>query len=66
MVKRNVYLGVAEADPRRAHARDDKLFGWSARQVDAREGPMAFVEKHDPQWKLQKNQDFPDDLFDNA
>jgi len=27
---------------------------------------MAFVEKREPQWKLQENQDFPEGLFDDA
>ncbi len=63
IVKRNVYLGAGEPDPEVAHARENELFGWTARQLDAREGPTAFVEKRDPAWKLRKHADFPEELF---
>jgi hypothetical protein len=31
-------------------------------EADA-EGPVAFLQKRDPQWKLSKNADFPEDQF---
>jgi enoyl-CoA hydratase/carnithine racemase len=64
IVKRNVYLGAAEPDPEEAHGRENQLFGWTAQQADAREGPMAFIEKRDPDWKLRKHTDFPEHLFE--
>lgn len=32
----------------------------NTRHPDAREGPMAFLEKRSPRWKLSKNSDFPE------
>lgn len=63
LVKRNVWMGIGEPDPTTAHARENALFGWTARQLDAREGPVAFVERRDPEWKLRKNTDLPEDLL---
>lgn len=63
IVKRLVYANLAEPDRRAAQQREGRLFGWTTRQPDSREGPMAFVEKRAPQWKLSKNADFPEDLF---
>lgn len=63
ILKRLVYLGTEQTDHASAQRYNHKLFGWVARQPDAQEGPLAFVEKRDPQWKLSKNADFPEDLF---
>lgn len=65
IVKRNVYRGIAEPDPAAAHRRENELFGWVTQQPDAREGPLAYVEKREPAWKLSKNEDFPEDLLES-
>jgi enoyl-CoA hydratase/carnithine racemase len=36
-----------------------RLFAWTSRQPDAREGPMAFLEKRSPEWKLSPTKDLP-------
>ena len=63
IVKRLVYENLGEPDRRAAHAREHRLFDWTAQQPDAREGPTAFLEKRSPRWNLSKNSDFPEDLF---
>lgn len=63
IVKRLVYSNLAEPDRRAAQRRESALFGWTTRQPDSREGPMAFLEKRPPQWRLSKNADFPEDVF---
>lgn len=63
IVKRLTYESLHEPDRRAAQQRESRLFAWTARQDDAREGPMAFLEKRAPQWKLSKNSDFPEDLL---
>jgi enoyl-CoA hydratase/carnithine racemase len=63
IVKRLVYRDLEETDPRRSEARNHKLFAWTATQPDSREGPVAFLEKRAPAWKLGKNADFPEELF---
>ncbi|HEX6395382.1 MAG TPA: enoyl-CoA hydratase-related protein [Acidimicrobiales bacterium] len=63
IVKRLVYANLAEPDRRAAQQREGRLFSWTTQQPDSREGPLAFVEKRDPQWKLSKNADFPKELF---
>jgi enoyl-CoA hydratase/carnithine racemase len=63
IVKRLVYANLAEPDRRAAQQREGRLFAWTTQQTDSREGPMAFVEKRAPQWKLSKNADFPEELF---
>jgi len=60
IVKRNVWRGIGEPDPAVADEREQRLFQWVARQPDAREGPLAFVERRDPAWKLTKR-DVPED-----
>lgn len=64
IVKRNVYRAMGEADPKKAHAREDALFGWVVEQPDAAEGPLSYVEKREPVWKLAKNADFPEELLE--
>jgi enoyl-CoA hydratase/carnithine racemase len=63
IVKRLVYENLAEPDRRAAQDRERLLFGWTTQQPDAREGPLAFLEKRSPNWKLSKGADFPEDLF---
>jgi len=66
LVKRLVYLGTTQTDAPRAQRFNHKLFGWTTRQPDAMEGPTAFMEKREPDWKLSKNADFPEELFGGA
>jgi hypothetical protein len=63
IVKRLVYANLAEPDRSSAQRREGRLFGWTTRQPDSREGPLAYVEKRRPEWKLSKNADFPEELF---
>ncbi len=63
IVKRLVYENLAEPDRRSAQAREGRLFAWTTQQPDAREGPLAFLEKRTPSWNLSKNADFPEELF---
>ena len=63
IVKRLIYANLGEDDRRAAHQRESRLFNWTTKQPDAREGPVSFVEKRAPQWKLSKNADFPEELF---
>jgi enoyl-CoA hydratase/carnithine racemase len=63
IIKRLVYANLAEPDRRTAQEREGRLFAWTARQPDAAEGPMAFLEKRPPHWKLSKNADFPEEIF---
>jgi enoyl-CoA hydratase/carnithine racemase len=63
LVKRSVYMWLEEPDRKAAHTLEEKMFAWCAKRPDAREGPVAFVEKRAPQWKLSKNTDFPEEFF---
>ncbi len=64
ITKRLLYEFLTEDDRGAAAARQGRLFSWTGRQPDAREGVMAFLEKHDPQWKLSKTGDLPSELRD--
>jgi enoyl-CoA hydratase/carnithine racemase len=67
IIKRLVYENAALGTTLAAvQKRNHDLFGWVARQADAREGPAAFMQKRDPAWKLRKNSDFPEDVFASA
>ncbi|NWG46804.1 MAG: enoyl-CoA hydratase/isomerase family protein [Alphaproteobacteria bacterium] len=58
LTKRLVWEGV-HADLAAMQRRNHHLFGWTAGQGDAREGPVAFIEKRAPRWALRKNGGFP-------
>jgi enoyl-CoA hydratase/carnithine racemase len=62
ITKRLAYQFLEETDRGHALRFQSKLFGWTGRQVDAREGIMAFLEKRDPDWKLSKRADLPEEL----
>lgn len=64
ITKRLLHRFIAETDRRAALALQGKFFAWTGRQVDAKEGVTAFLERRDPKWNLSKNDDFPEDLFD--
>jgi enoyl-CoA hydratase/carnithine racemase len=66
IVKRLVYANLAESDRSSAQRREGRLFGWTTQQPDSREGPTAYVEKRTPEWKLSKNADFPEELFNQG
>ena len=40
--------------------REAPLFAWTARQPDAREGIVSFLEKREPAWKLKPSVDLPE------
>jgi enoyl-CoA hydratase/carnithine racemase len=63
VVKRLVYECLEQPDRSAARRKGDALFVWVARQADAMEGPVAFVQKRDPRWKLAKNANFPEDRY---
>jgi len=63
IVKRFVYDCLEEPDRAAARKSGDALFAWTARQPDAMEGPVAFVQKRAPKWKLAKNRDVPEEQF---
>jgi len=63
VLKRLLYLGLEQTDLAASQAFNHEVFGWVIRQPDAMEGPTAFMQKRDPDWKLRKNADFPSDLF---
>jgi enoyl-CoA hydratase/carnithine racemase len=44
-------------------ARNHAMFDWVTKQLDAREGPKAFMEKRKPNWSMRKNADFPKERF---
>lgn len=67
LVKRLVYENLALGTSLSAlQKRNHELFGWVIRQPDAQEGPAAFIQKREPEWKLKKNADFPAEPFANA
>lgn len=62
ITKKLAYRFMDEPDRRAAAALQSKLFAWTGRQPDAAEGVMAFLARRDPQWKLSKTRDLPEDL----
>jgi enoyl-CoA hydratase/carnithine racemase len=57
--KRLLWEGLA-AGAAEMMSREAPLFAWAARQADAREGVLAFLEKREPVWKLRPSTDLPE------
>jgi enoyl-CoA hydratase/carnithine racemase len=64
ITKKLAYRFLNETDRGEALRFQSQLFAWTGRQADAREGIMAFMEKRDPDWKLSKTRDLPEQLTD--
>lgn len=62
ITKRLLYRFAMENDRVGAQAFESKLFGWTGNQPDAREGITAFLERRDPDWKMRKTSDLPEEL----
>jgi enoyl-CoA hydratase/carnithine racemase len=63
VLKRLAWEGLNGTSYADTYARNHELFEWVTKQLDAREGPKAFMEKRKPIWSLRKNADFPADRF---
>ncbi|WP_210317489.1 enoyl-CoA hydratase-related protein [Oryzicola mucosus] len=59
ITKRLIYQGIQRDDVDHLHQRTSDLFRWSTRQLDGKEGAMAFKEKRPPLFPMHKNRDFP-------
>jgi len=57
LTKRLVWRGLSEEDPARAKAREDDVFRWIGRQLDATEGVKSFLEKRAPRWTMRPSRD---------
>lgn len=62
ITKRVLWEFLTEPDRVAARERQEALFFWTGRKEDAAEGVMAFLERRDPEWKLSKTTDYPEDL----
>ncbi len=60
LTKRLLWHMAGEPNPERAHALDSKVFYWTTRQADAREGIRSFLEKRPPAWTMHPSTDMPD------
>lgn len=62
ITKRLIWHNLTETNMERAEAIETRLFGWTGRQPDAREGVTAFLEKRAPRWQMKPSADLPDFL----
>lgn len=60
LTKQLLYEFLSSPDRADALAVQRKVFAWTGRQPDAREGVMAFLEKRDAQWQGSKTADRPE------
>lgn len=63
ILKRLAWEGLNNTNFTQSQARNHALFDWVTKQLDAREGPKAFMEKRKPNWVMKKNADFPEERF---
>jgi enoyl-CoA hydratase/carnithine racemase len=66
ITKKLVYRFLEEPDRNTAHALEGKMFWWTGKQADAREGVTAFLEKRAPDWKMGKTTDLPEELMNDS
>lgn len=64
LTKRLVNRFLTEPDRARAETVERRLSAWTSEQTDLKEAAAAFFEKRPPRWRLAKNDDFPEELFD--
>lgn len=63
VTKALVYRGL-ESEDLSAHARlEQELYDWALKSADFPEGMESFVQKRAPEWRLGKNEGFPEELF---
>jgi enoyl-CoA hydratase/carnithine racemase len=64
ITKKLAYMFLSEPSRGQALKAQSQFFGWTGRQEDAREGIRAFLDKRDPEWKMSKTRDLPEQLRD--
>ena len=57
--KRLLWEGLSSSLPEMGR-RESRLFAWTSHQPDAREGVVSFLEKREPEWKLDASVDLPE------
>jgi enoyl-CoA hydratase/carnithine racemase len=62
LTKRLIWQMLEEPSHDNAQATDNRVYGWTTRQPDGREGVRAFLEKRPAEWSMSKTKDFPEDL----
>ena len=60
LTKKMLYEFLGVSDVAEAERINHAYFGWIARQPDAREGVVSFLEKRDPDWSMKVPGDLPD------
>ena len=59
LTKRMVYQFLTETDIDKVEMINNRYFGWTGSQPDAKEGVISFLEKRRPKWKLKVPGDLP-------